>query len=115
MLRPMTDQELAPFEKGAPLMVERYRELRQAAEQLAAAGIAAQRSLKLARESVEKIQGQMKARELEANELAIKNTELEEKLEEVKLECADLRDERDRCYSQIEGLKDELRSAEKPG
>lgn len=101
MLRPMTDQELAPFEKGAPLMVERYRELRQAAEQLAAAGIAAQRSLKLAREALEKEQTRVRELTIDMEEKTLALNHKEGLTESWREKCLEAREE-------VEQLKHEI-------
>jgi uncharacterized coiled-coil DUF342 family protein len=101
VLKPMTDQELVPFERGAPLMVKRYRELRFGWMELAAGGLSAAQTLHSARLEIEKLQKRVKDLELELRDSA-------QSLDALNAEADDLRDERDRLNSDIQGLKDEI-------
>lgn len=64
MLTPLTDEQLNPMRGSAPLLVERYRQLREYITAATALAHAANDSVKLARVQIERLQKQEKEAEL---------------------------------------------------
>jgi len=95
MVKMLTDEQLNPMRRGAPLLAEAYRALRNQVQEVIAPMLAAStESLKLAREALQKEQARVK--------------ELELQLDEAKAGWKDASEARDAAWAEIEGLKERL-------